>query len=196
MALKNIDYEYRAINLLEGDQREAEFRKLNPHGEVPLFVVESNDGTKTVLTQSVAIMEYLLETHPNSGPSLLPSDPLKRARVRQLVEVINAGTQPIQNLSVVLKLSDDPAKRSEWAHFWIDRGLPTFEKILETSSGKYCVGDELTLADCCIVPQILNAKRNKVDMSKFPNVNRVVAECEKLDAFKKGAPDAQVDATK
>lgn len=189
LALKGLDYEYRAVNLIKdgGEQKKEEYVKSkNPMGQVPTYV----DGDM-VLTQSVAIMEYLEEKYPEV--SLMPKDLAGRAKVRQLVEVVNSGTQPIQNLSVMLKAGGTAEERREWMRFWIDRGLTAFEALLQSTSGKYCVGDEVTLADCCIVPQLLNANRNNVDMSKFPTINRISAELANHEAFKKAHPDNQPD---
>jgi maleylacetoacetate isomerase len=107
------------------------------------------------LVESVAIMHYLDETRPQRP--LLPQDFHKRAKVRELCEIISSGIQPLQNLIVLIHVGEE--KKKEWAQHWITRGFRAVEKLLSTSAGKYCVGDEITLADCCLVPQVFNARR-------------------------------------
>lgn len=108
------------------------------------------------MIESMAIMHYLDEAFPGSYP-LLPQDPIKRCRVREISEVITSGIQPLQNTGVVAQF--DEVKRVEWARFWIVRGFDAIEKLLAASAGKFCVGDEITMADCCLVPQVYNARR-------------------------------------
>lgn len=108
------------------------------------------------MIESIAILHYLDEAHPNTY-QLLPTDVVKRCRAREISEVIASGIQPIQNMGVLDHL--DKTKRKEWAQHWIARGLGAVEKLLTTSAGKYCVGDEITMADCCLVPQLYNARR-------------------------------------
>ncbi|WAR19523.1 MAAI-like protein, partial [Mya arenaria] len=162
LALKGIDYEYRAVNLVKdgGHQKKDEFTALNPMGQVPVLVVGD-----VAISQSA----------------------------RALAEVIAAGTQPIQNLSVLRKVSDKPEGQAEWANFWIDRGFGAYEKMVQATAGKYSVGDEVTIADVCLVPQLYNAKRFKVDMSKFPTVTRIINALSELDAFKAASPEVQPD---
>lgn len=188
LAHKKIDYDYKAIHLVRdgGEQHKDEFRALNPLEQVPAFQL----GDK-VLTQSVAIMEFLEEMYPQHA--LLPKDPWKRAKVREIVEMICSGTQPIQNLSVMNMARDDPPERVRWSNYWITRGLAGVEVILEQTAGKYCLDDHVTLADCCLIPQIYNANRFSVDMEAFPIINRVARHLEALPAFKAAHPSAQPD---
>lgn len=115
------------------------------------------------------------------------------SQVRQLVEIINAGTQAIQNLCVMNAAREKPEERAEWSRRWIARGLAAFEKLLPECSGKYCVGDEITLADCTLIPQLYNAYRFKVDMDQYPNIKRIAETCEGHEAFMAAHPDAQPD---
>nr|APH81356.1 GST zeta [Tigriopus kingsejongensis] len=154
LALKDIEYEYRPVHLVKdgGEQHQADFLKLNPMAQVPALTMGDR-----ILTQSVAIIEYLEEAYPQHP--ILPTDPWLRAQVRQIVEIIGSGTQPVQNLSVMKMARDDPAQRVEWSHYWIRQGLSAVESVLSQTAGRYCVGDEVTMADCCLVPQIYNAER-------------------------------------
>ncbi|XP_052767548.1 maleylacetoacetate isomerase-like isoform X1 [Mya arenaria] len=188
LALKGIDYEYRAVNLVKdgGHQKKDEFTALNPMGQVPVLVVGD-----VAISQSLAIIDYLEDVYPNNP--ITPRDPIKKAQARALAEVIAAGTQPIQNLSVLRKVSDKPEGQAEWANFWIDRGFGAYEKMVQATAGKYSVGDEVTIADVCLVPQLYNAKRFKVDMSKFPTVTRIINALSELDAFKAASPEVQPD---
>jgi len=186
LAWKGIDYEQKPVNLMKdgGEQMSEEFKKLNPMKQVPALVI----GGRT-LVQSTAIIEYLEETVPN--PPLLPKDPFKRAKVRELVECIAQGIQPLQNLAVLLL--HEEAKRAEIARHPIVRGFTALESMLKESSGKYSVGDEVTFADCYLVPQIANARRFAVDMTPFPTLVRIEDELMKLPAFQVSHPRAQPD---
>ncbi len=160
------------------------------------LVGTSGDGEPLVIAQSVAILEFLDETFP--APALLPSSARERARVRQLVEVINSGIQPIANLSVLKYLGramqQDESARNAWTRHWIAGGFEALEKLLEQSAGRFAFGDEVTLADCFIVPQVYNANRFQVDLSPYPTLRRVSAEAEALPAFLRARPEVQVDA--
>ncbi|XP_064624073.1 probable maleylacetoacetate isomerase 2 [Lineus longissimus] len=184
LALKGIEYETKALHLVKGDQRSDDYKEVNPIGQVPSLVIDGH-----TLTQSLAILEYLEETRPDVP--ILPKDPAKRAEARAIAELIGSGIQPIQNLSVLQYVGDE--KKMEWAKHWIDRGFQALEKMLAKTAGKYCSGDDLTVADLCLVPQVYNANRFKVDMSKFPVILRVHAELEQLEAFKAAHPSRQPD---
>ncbi|KAI8485374.1 Glutathione S-transferase zeta-1 [Branchiostoma belcheri] len=175
--LKGIEYEQAPVHLIKdgGQQHSEEYKQKNPMAQVPTLII---DGHK--LTQSMAIMEYLEETRPD--PPLLPKDPATRAKVRMIAETVNAGIQPIQNLSVLQKVGDE--KKMEWGHYWIDRGFTALETVLSETAGKYCVGDQVTMADLCLVPQLYNATRFKVDLSKFPTITRVCGNLAELEAFR------------
>lgn len=178
-----MDYEYRAINLLKQEQVSDEYKKLNPIGQVPALIVDEN-----TLTQSISILEYLEEAFPQKP--LLPKDLFKRAKVREVCEIIGSGIQPLQNLSVLQKIGET---KMEWGHFYIQKGFVALEQVLANSAGKYCVGDEVTIADCCLVPQVYNANRFKVDMAAFPVISRVHDALMSLDAFKAAHPSQQPD---
>jgi len=188
--LKGIKYEYKAVNLLNGEQKSEEYLKTNPLGLIPLLDI---DGHK--LAESLAILEYLEETRPTPH-ALLPKDPPHRAAVRQITQIIISDTQPLQNVSVLKKLSDDQDKKNEWAKYWIDHNFEALEKILAKTAGKYCVGDEITIADCVLVPQVYNAARFSVDMGKFPIIQRISDEASKHQAFQLAHANAQPDTPK
>jgi len=192
LAYKGIEYDYKAVNLIKdgGQQLTEEYRELNPMRQVPTLVI---DGV--ILAQSLPIIEYLEETRPDK--KLLPQDPAKRAQARQIAEMINSGIQPIQNLAVLKLVGEwtgDESKKATWAKHWITNGLQGVEKMLSRTAGRFCVGDEVTIADLCLIPQMYNATRFGVDLSPFPLINRVVDECGKLEAFQKAEASSQPDA--
>jgi len=190
---KGLAYEPVFVNLLEGQQRSPEYRAQNPIGHVPTLTV---DGKPFV--ESVAIMELLEELYPD--PPLLPKRPEDRARVRALVETINAGVQPLQNLVVLDHLGDDKAKRTEWLRFFIGRGLAAFEALVASheketgTAGPFSFGSTMTMADCVLVPQVYAARRNEVDLSACPRIVRADAAARELAYVKVAAPEAQPDA--
>uniref|UniRef100_UPI00358F816F maleylacetoacetate isomerase isoform X1 n=2 Tax=Myxine glutinosa TaxID=7769 RepID=UPI00358F816F len=177
LALKGIEYDQVAVNLIKngGDQYQEQYMLKNPMGQVPLLVI---DGTS--ISQSLAIIQYLDETR--DGPRLLPSEPKQRAIVMMISEIIASGIQPLQNLDTVMRI--DKERREAWAQHYINKGFKAVEKMLQDTAGRYCVGDEVTMADLCLVPQAYNANRYKVDLTPFPVICRVVRNLEELDAFK------------
>ena len=186
--LKDITYKYRSVNLLSGEHNSPSYAALNPMSHLPLLQI---DGLS--LFESLPILEYLEETRPE--PALLPATPAKRAQVRAIAELINSGTQPLQNMAV-LKQADalKPGSRNEWGRYFVERGLKAVEKILATSAGVYSVGDEVTIADCCLVPQLYNGRRFGVDMEQFPKALEIEKRLQQLEAFQKAVPDVQPDA--
>jgi maleylacetoacetate isomerase len=191
--LKGLKAEMAFVNLLKGEQKDASYAAVTPQGLVPAFI----DAGHT-LTQSLAIMEYLDETHP--APPLLPKDPFARAYVRSLALVIAADTSPLGNLKVRKHLESamgvDKDKVTEWLQHWIADGLAAFERTLarEKYAGAFCFGDAPTLADCCLMPQIFNARRWKCDLTAFPRIMAIVEHCEKHPAFIAAHPSQQADA--
>jgi maleylacetoacetate isomerase len=148
---KGIPFEYCAVNLLKDEQKASDYTTMHPGALVPTLVIDN-----VVLTQSIAILEYLEERRPESW-RLLPQDALKRAQVRSIVQLISSDIQPVQNLRVLKYVGDE--KKTEWARHWISVGLMAVEQLLTQTSGAFCVGDEVSLADVCLVPQIYNARR-------------------------------------
>lgn len=164
--LKKIPHELIHVSIINGESQSETHLKRNPFGQVPVLEYEGK-----FLSESLAIIQFLEQLFPAS--SLLPQDPFLKARAWQLAEVINAGTQPIQNLGVMKKVTDDEAKRKEWAQYWIARGLKSYETWLKGLAGKFSVGDQVTVADLCLIPQVYNAKRFEVDLKPFPTIQRI-----------------------
>jgi maleylacetoacetate isomerase len=194
LELKGLRYRNEHVNLLAGEQRSDAHRARNPSGYVPALEVEG-----TTLVESVAILEWIEEAFPT--PPLLPHALLDRAHVRALVETINAGTQPLQNLWVLNHFfGPDAEGKATWARQVIARGLSAFEEHVARhrgatgDSGPYCFGAAPTLADVMLVPQLYNARRFQVDLTPYPHVTAIDAACAKLDAFARAHPDVQPDA--
>ena len=195
LALKGLDYEYSPVDLRSdgGAQFSAEYRALNPQSRVP--TLETQDG---LLTQSMAIMEWLEESYPQ--PPLLPPDARGRARVRSLAQILVADVQPLQNTSVTRYLKEslhaDEAALSAWLAEWIGRGFASVENLLgrAPASGDFCVGERPTIADICLAAQCESARRFNVPLAPYPRIARIDAACGALDAFQRAAPLQQVDA--
>ena len=191
LQLKGLGYEQHPVNLRQGEQKEKAYRRVNPQGLVPFLI----DGD-VQLGQSVAIMEYLDETYP--AYPLMPSAPEERARVRQIVNMIACDTHPLNNLRVLnyleQELGQSKTARDAWYRHWIDETFTALEQLLMTTAGVYCVGNEVTLADCMLVPQVYNARRFNMTLDDYPTIARIVANCEQLQAFIKAAPASQPDA--
>lgn len=193
--LKGLDYETVPVHLMkEGGQQFTEaYKALNPTSLVPTLV----DGDLAI-GQSMAILEYLEETHPR--PALLPADAAGRARVRAIAQTIACDIHPLNNLRVLKHLKrgmgvDEEAKNA-WYRHWIDIGLSSIEAMLagNPATGRYCHGDQITLADVLLVPQVFNARRFDCDLSAMPTVTRIVEACSELDAFVRAEPARQPDA--
>ncbi|XP_056915217.1 maleylacetoacetate isomerase isoform X6 [Takifugu flavidus] len=137
---------------------------------------------------SLAVIQYIDETRP--GPRLLPADPKKRAQVRMISDLIASGIQPLQNLYVIQKMG---AEKMQWAQHFIDRGFRALEPILKETSGTYCVDDEISMADICLVPQVYNAERFKVDLEKYPTIKRLNQTLREIEAFRVSHPSCQPD---
>jgi maleylacetoacetate isomerase len=191
LALKGLDYEYAGVNLRSGEQGGQDYRSLSPAGIVPTLI----DGDVR-LTQSMAIIDYLDNRHPE--PRLIPQDALQRARVLEIAQTIACEIHPINNLRVLKYLTGtlgvDEAAKSAWYKHWVNAGLSAVEALLQAApSGAYCVGDSPTLADCCLVPQVANAQRMGCDLSKFSRVRAVYDHCMAQPAFIAAAPQNQPD---
>ncbi|XP_036144627.1 probable maleylacetoacetate isomerase 2 isoform X2 [Monomorium pharaonis] len=184
--LKEIPYDIKSVSLVKngGEQHSSEFCKINPMERVPALHIDNH-----TLIESLNILQYLEETRPNRP--LMPADPVKRARVREICEVIASGIQPLQNIGVLFYVGEE--RKLEWAQHWITKGFTAVEKLLSSSAGKYCVDDEITLADCCLMPQIYNARRYHVDLRPFPTILRVARHLEQHPAFIATHPNTQPD---
>jgi maleylpyruvate isomerase len=194
--LKSLPYVTHAVNLMKdgGEQFTAQYRSVNPQSRVPTLV---HDGQR--FAQSLAIIEYLDETFP--GTRLIPKDPVDRARVRMLSQIIACDIQPMQNTSTTRylkeKLKLDDAAVAEWLREWITRGLDAFNAQLERDhlSGKFCHGDTPTMVDCCLVPQLFAADRFGVPATRHPRLALIAENCNALPAFQHAHPAKQTDAS-
>jgi len=191
--LKGLSYDSAAVHIAKGVHREPAYGALNPQALVPAL-----EDAGVLLTQSLAIMEYLEETRPQ--PPLLPKDPSGRARVRSLSMLIACEIHPVNNLRVLQHLKRALGQSEEqvnaWYRHWIADGLAKFEADLlrAPGPGKFCHGDAPGMADCCLVPQIFNAQRYRCNTSAYPATMRVFAECMKIEAFDRAQPAKQADA--
>ena len=191
LGLKGLSAQMVSHHLRKGEQRASDFLGLNPQGLVPALVLDNG----AVLTQSLAIIEYLDETHPE--PALLPKDALRRAKVRAFADAIACDLHPVQNLKVLQALraggfSEDAM--NAWAKQVNFEGLDACEKLLTDEQGPFCFGATPTLADICLVPQLGNARRFGADVSGWTKLLRAEAACRDLPAFQAAAPDKQPDA--
>lgn len=193
LALKGVQSERAFIHLRKGDHRSEDYLAFNPHGLVPTLVTDDGD----VLTQSLAIIEWLEETYP--APALLPSSPLARARVRGIALAIACDIHPLDNLRVLKyligTLGVSEAQKNGWYRYWIDVGLEALERQLsgDKSTGRFCHGDTPTLADICLVPQLANARRFDIGLEPYPTLVRIESACTALSAFEAAAPVNQPD---
>jgi maleylpyruvate isomerase len=190
--LKGLAFETIAIHLQKegGQNLKADFRAINPQMRVPALRLDSGE----LLIQSLAIIEYLDETCPQ--PPLLPSDPIGRARVRALAQLISCDIHPLNNVAPLryLKnvLGQDQSTIDAWYHYWVIAGFDALETML--GNGPYSDGAAVTLADVCLVPQVANARRLKVPLENYPKIVAIDAACAKLPAFEKARPENQPDA--
>jgi maleylpyruvate isomerase len=192
LGLKGLDWEYRAVNLLEGAHLGEEHRRRNPMGQVPVLEVEE-EGRVRLLTQSMAILQWLDERFPS--PPLLPADPSGRARVRALAENVNAGIQPYQNAAPQKWLRErSPGLEKEYVTHFLGAGMAALEEAVRDGAGRFCHGDSVTLADLYLVPQMLGARRFGLDVARYPTLLRIEAACAEIDAFRRAEPDRQPDA--
>jgi maleylacetoacetate isomerase len=191
--LKGLAYEPVFVHLAKGEHRKPEYASVNPQALVPTLVLD--DGTR--LNQSLAIIEYLDEKHPQKP--LVPKDSLARARVRSLAYLLACEIHPLNNLRVLQHLKRALGQNEDqvnmWYRHWIADGLAKFEAELAVNKkDKFCYGDAPTMADCCLVPQIFNAKRYNCELGPYPSTTRVFDACMKLEAFDRAQPSKQPDA--
>ena len=191
--LKGLAYEPSFVHLPKGEHRAAPYAKVNPQALTP--TLELDDGAQ--LAQSLAIIEYLDETHPQ--PPLLPKDAKGRARVRSLSLLVACEIHPLNNLRTLqhLKraLGQNEDQVNAWYRHWVADGLARFEAdVARGGAGRFCHGDAPTMADCCLVPQIFNAQRYKCDLAPYPVTMRIFDACMKVEAFDRAQPSKQPDA--
>jgi maleylacetoacetate isomerase len=190
--LKGLEYENAFIHLRRGDQAQPNFRGVNPQGLVPALEIDGQ-----VLIQSLPIIEYLDETHPE--PPLLPADPAGRARVRGLAAIVACEIHPINNLRVLRylqrPLGHDHAAIETWYNHWIAEGFAALERLLagDERTGRFCHGERPGLADIALVPQVVNSDRYRLDLRPYPTITRIFETCMTLDAFAAAHPERQPD---
>ncbi|TDG14123.1 maleylacetoacetate isomerase [Seongchinamella unica] len=189
--IKGLDYGYLPVNLLQSEQKGEDYLAHNPQGLVPALQLDSGE----VLTQSVAILEWLEESYPE--PALLPEDPLQRARIRSMVNSICCDVHPLCNIAVTNYLkanyqADEEAVHN-WYTTWMHRSFSPIEQQLAANNSTYSFGEAPCMADVLLVPQLFNARRFAIALDEFPHLQRVVDNCLELPAFAAAAPDRQPD---
>lgn len=192
LALKGLEFDYEPVNLLKGEQREAAYLTINPLGLVP--ALETDSGA--IITQSLAIIEFLEETFPTIA--LLPADPVVRAKARAIAATIASEAQPLMNLRIQQYLKNDlgldEAAVGAWLNRWPGGAMAATEEMLAQTAGAWCVGDAPTIADCCLIPQMFAAARFGVDISGLPKMAEIFERAKQHPAFEKAHPLNQPDA--
>ena len=188
--MKGLMARHISHHLRKGEQRAADYLLINAQGFVPTLITEAG----SVLTQSMAILEWLEETHPN--PPLLPREPVARAHVRAFAYAIACDIHPVQNLKVIARVRQLAGEEAaaDWAKWVNEEGLDACERMLKGGEGPFCFGDAPTMADVCLVPQLANARRFGADPSRWPKLTAIEAACKALPAFADAAPEVQPDA--
>ncbi|MBX3157768.1 MAG: maleylacetoacetate isomerase [Deltaproteobacteria bacterium] len=192
--LKQLAYEYVAVNIVTDENLGDGYRAKNPQAQVPTLEVVEDDGTSVLLTQSVPILEYLDERWPD--PAILPASPLLRARARALAEIVNSGIQPHQNLPTLRTLKKHGLDEMAWPVPYIANGLAAYAKLAAATAGRFSVGDAPTVADLCLIPQLAAARRFGVDYSQHEVLVRIEKNCLAMAEFANATPEAQPDAPK
>ncbi len=191
--LKDLEYDYLPVNLLDKEQKSDEYLAMNPQGLVPAMELPGGE----VLGQSVALLEWLEETHPE--PPLLPTDPLQRAQVRSVVNSITCDVHPLCNIAVLdyLKAQHNASGEdiTHWFTTWMHRGFRAIETVLAANASPFAFGEAPGMADIVLVPQVYNARRFDIPLDEFPTLVRVVDHCNTLPDFIAAAPEQQPDST-
>jgi maleylacetoacetate isomerase len=189
--MKGLEVEQIPVDLRAGGQRTADYLALNPQGLVPFF----EDGDLAI-SQSLAIIEYLEEAYP--AVPILPKEPVDRARVRAIAQIIACDIHPLNNLRALQFLESElkasQKKRGIWYHQWLAKGFEAVEAMVKDLPGRFCLGDEPTLADICLMPQVYNAKRYEFDLRVYPTIRMISDQCQEVEAFARAAPQHQPDA--
>lgn len=190
--LKGLSYDTQAVHLLKqgGEQHSAEYAAINPSELVPTLLDQ-----QYVLTQSLSILEYLEEAYPKTA--LLPQNLQQRAQIRAFAQYIACEIHPLNNLRVLQYLEQmlavSNSEKTAWYQHWIKLGFHSLEQQLQHSDGKYCFGEQASFADCCLIPQVYNAKRFQIDLTEYPKIQSIYTHCMQLAAFQQAAPEQQAD---
>lgn len=190
LELKGLAYEHRAIDLRSGQQHQPDFTAMNPQGLVPALEIDGQ-----VLSQSLAILEYLEETHPE--PPLLPQTPGARAQARAMAEIIACDIHPLNNLRVLkalTRLELDEPRRNAWAAGWIETGFAALEQLIARHGRGWAFGEHPGIVECCLIPQIYSAGRFGADLTRFPRIREIDARAAEHPAFQAAHPNRQPDA--
>lgn len=187
LAVKGVRHTIVPVNLLTGAQREETYGEVNKMQQVPTLEVDD-----LRLSQSLAILHWLETQYPE--PSLIPSDPRKSAKMYEICEIINSGIHPLQNLSVLNSIEKLGGNKDAWAVEVMTKGFRALETLLTETAGRYCVGDQLTWADACLLPQVYNARRRNMDLTPYPTIVRLEGELNALETIAPAKPDQQPDA--
>ena len=191
LALKKLSYDYKPVNIIAAEHQGSDYLALSPMAQVPTLEVFENDGSRVAITQSLAIIEYLEERWPD--PPLLPGPLGARARTRALAEIVNAGIQPLQNLTVTKKVKAMGGDDGAWVREFIRRGLEAYDKLVDPAPAQFSIGDRPSLADCCLVPQLYAARRFNTSLAGLDRLAEIEAACAALPAFAAAHPDRQPD---
>tara|TARA_R110002110_G_scaffold400317_2_gene616676 strand:- start:30538 stop:31179 length:642 start_codon:yes stop_codon:yes gene_type:complete len=190
--LKNLDHTKFNVNLIKdgGEQHQADYKALNPQGLIPTLIDQKNN---IQISQSIAILEYLEEAYPE--PAILPDNLQQRAQTRQIAQIIACEIHPLNNLRVlqylVNTLGVSETDKTTWYHHWLKSGFDSIEAILHKQASKdYCVGNSITMADICLIPQLYNANRFDFDISSYTHINQIAERCQTHPAFENAIPVA------
>jgi maleylpyruvate isomerase len=194
LGLKQLDYDYVAVDIVHAHQHADAYRARNPMAQVPTLEITEDDGTVRAIAQSLPILEYLDERF--AVAPLLPRDLYLRAKARGLAEIVNSGIQPFQNLTTTRKVKALGGDDAAWSRDFITAGLAAFAAMTREVAGQFCVGDAPTIADCCLVPQLASARRFGADISKLDQLLAIEQRCLAMPAFAKAMPDQQPDAVR
>lgn len=186
-----LPYEAVAVDLLNGESESPEHLNRNPAGFVPVLEIQTDSAPPQFLTESLAILLWLQDESEKQGKPqrILPSDSILRSKAWALAEVINAGTQPLQNIPVMQKVSSDPAEQKLWNQHWIRKGLEVYDTLARATASDYSVGSSLTVADLCLIPQLYNADRWGVDWTDLTGLQRIQKTCSQTSAYLESHPD-------
>ena len=199
LALKGLSWKSIPVNLLKGEQKQAGYLQHNPQGLVPALRVQGTQEDAGLITQSLAIIEYLEECH--SHPSIMPSSAMARAQARSLAQQVAMDIHPLNNPRVTQYLQQtlgaDESQKTDWYQHWIAQGFGAFERNLEglARTGDYCIGNSVTVADICLIPQVYNALRFNCSMQNYPLINAIYKHCTTMPAFIAASPESQPDCS-